>query len=83
MPARASGPSQTSIRAELFGEPGDLSRMPGVEEVSIADGVLHARVDPAALPDLIRVLAQAGVRSLVSHPPTLEELFLRHYRVDR
>ncbi|MFY9491714.1 MAG: ABC transporter ATP-binding protein [Mycobacterium sp.] len=75
--------SQTSIRAELFGEPGDLSRMPGVEEVSIADGVLHARVDPAALPDLIRVLAQAGVRSLVSHPPTLEELFLRHYRVDR
>ncbi len=75
--------SQTSIRAELFREPGDLSRMPGVEEVSIADGVLHARVDPAALPDLIRVLAQAGVRSLVSHPPTLEELFLRHYRVDR
>ena len=24
-------------------------------------------------------LAAAGVRSLVSQPPTLEELFLRHY----
>ena len=27
----------------------------------------------------IRRLAELGVRSLVSHPPTLEELFLRHY----
>lgn len=25
------------------------------------------------------VLIQFGVRSLTSHPPTLEELFMRHY----
>jgi ABC-2 type transport system ATP-binding protein len=75
--------SRTSIRADLCADPGDLSRMPGVDDVSIADGVLHAQVDAAALPDLIRVLARVGVRSLVSQPPTLEELFLRHYRVDR
>ena len=24
-------------------------------------------------------LGELGVRSLISHPPTLEELFLRHY----
>jgi ABC-2 type transport system ATP-binding protein len=27
------------------------------------------------------VLGHTGVRSLVSQPPTLEELFLRHYGV--
>ena len=27
----------------------------------------------------VRRLSELGVRSLVSHPPTLEELFLRHY----
>jgi ABC-2 type transport system ATP-binding protein len=28
---------------------------------------------------VLRQLAAAGVLSLVSQPPTLEELFLRHY----
>jgi ABC-2 type transport system ATP-binding protein len=27
----------------------------------------------------VRRLAGAGIRSLTSQPPTLEELFLRHY----
>jgi ABC-2 type transport system ATP-binding protein len=36
-------------------------------------------VDNGALAELLRRLAAAGVRSLVSQPPTLEELFLRHY----
>jgi ABC-2 type transport system ATP-binding protein len=27
----------------------------------------------------VRKLTEFGIRSLVSHPPTLEELMLRHY----
>ena len=73
--------SRTTIRAELLGNPGDLSRIPGVENVRITDGVLHAQVDSIGLAELIRVLGRTGVRSLVSQPPTLEELFLRHYKV--
>ena len=73
--------SRTTIRAELLGNPGDLSRIPGVEDVRITDGVLHAQVDSAGLAELIRVLGHTGVRSLVSQPTTLEELFLRHYKV--
>ena len=73
--------SRTTIRAELLGNPGDLSRIPGVEDVSITDGVLHAQVDSIGLAELIRVLGHTGVRSLVSQPPSLEELFLRHYKV--
>ena len=73
--------SRTTIRAELLGNPGDLSRIPGIGDVSITDGVLHAQVDSIGLAELIRVLGHTGVRSLVSQPPSLEELFLRHYKV--
>jgi ABC-2 type transport system ATP-binding protein len=36
-------------------------------------------VDTDRLDGLLRVLSTAGVRTLTSRPPTLEELFLRHY----
>ncbi|MGZ6299973.1 MAG: ABC transporter ATP-binding protein, partial [Candidatus Limnocylindria bacterium] len=41
----------------------------------------HVRfeVDTDHLDVAARRLGELGVRSLVSHPPTLEELFLRHY----
>ncbi|HYY00697.1 MAG TPA: ABC transporter ATP-binding protein, partial [Mycobacterium sp.] len=41
-----------------------------------------AHVDSEGLGELIRVLGDTGVRSLVSQPPTLEELFMRHYGAD-
>lgn len=70
---------RTSIKAEMIGDPGDLTRIPGVVDVSIDGTTLRAQVDSGSLGELIRVLGNAGVRSLVSQPPTLEELFLRHY----
>ncbi len=73
--------SRTSIRAELLSNPGDLSRIRGVEDISYDGNILHAQVDGGSLGELIRVLGDAGVRSLISQPPTLEELFLRHYDV--
>ncbi|MEC3916695.1 ABC transporter ATP-binding protein [Nocardia sp. CDC160] len=74
--------SRTSITAEMLGSPGDLSRIPGVEDISVDGNTLHCQVDSEHLGELIRVLGDAGVRSLVSQPPTLEELFLRHYSLD-
>ncbi|OBI04759.1 ABC transporter ATP-binding protein [Mycobacterium sp. E2462] len=71
--------SRTSIKAEMTGDPGDLSRIKGVEDVSVEGRTLRAQVDSESLGEFIRVLGDAGVRSLVSQPPTLEELFLRHY----
>lgn len=77
--------SRTSIKAELSDDPGGLDRVvrqiSGVHDVSIDGTVLRAQVDNSGLGDLIRALGDAGVRSLVSQPPTLEELFLRHYDV--
>ena len=73
--------SRTSITADLLRDPGDLTRIRGVEDVSYEGTVLHAHVDSESLGELIRVLGHTGVRSLISKPPTLEELFLRHYGV--
>jgi ABC-2 type transport system ATP-binding protein len=73
--------SRTSIKAEMIGDPGDLTRIKGVEDVTIDGNTLRVQVDSESLGELIRVLGDAGVRSLVSQPPTLEELFLRHYDI--
>lgn len=71
--------SRTAIKAEMVSDPGDLSRIRGVEDVRFDGHTLHAQVDSGSIGELIRVLGDAGVRSLVSQPPTLEDLFLRHY----
>jgi ABC-2 type transport system ATP-binding protein len=40
---------------------------------------LTCEVDAQALDALLQALGRVGVVSLTSQPPTLEELFLRHY----
>jgi ABC-2 type transport system ATP-binding protein len=74
--------SRTSITAELVGDLGDHSHIPGVEDLEPNGHTLRCQVDSEHLGELIRVLGEAGVRSLTSAPPTLEELFLRYYLVD-
>ncbi|WP_410875500.1 ATP-binding cassette domain-containing protein [Nocardia sp. A7] len=74
--------SRTAITADLIGDPGDVSAMPGVDDVERDGSTLRCQVDAENLGALIRVLGDAGVRSLTSAPPTLEDLFLRHYHVD-
>ena len=76
--------TRTSVRAELATTPAGLRELPGVHDLTVEPrpdgGVLVAcEVDGAHLDGAVRRLAEAGVRSLVSQPPTLEELFLRHY----
>lgn len=73
--------SRTSIKAEMIGDPGDIGRIPGVEDAAMGGHTLSAQVDSASLGEVIKMLGNAGVRSLVSQPPTLEDLFLRHYDV--
>jgi ABC-2 type transport system ATP-binding protein len=49
-------------------------------EAETADGEhVVEHVEPGELQAVLERLTAAGVRSLVSRPPTLEELFLRHY----
>ncbi|MET7297415.1 ABC transporter ATP-binding protein [Embleya sp. NPDC005575] len=72
--------SRTTVRAELRGPGGSLADLPGVHDVAASDGHVVLQVDNEHLDPVLRRLAEIGVRGLTSSPPTLEELFLRHYR---
>lgn len=71
--------TRTSIRADLAGEPTGLADLPGVHELRVENHTLRCQVDTAELDHLLERLSAAGVRSLLSQPPTLEELFLHLY----
>ncbi len=72
--------TRTSVTAELAGPPGALSALPGVHGLEVRGGHVRFQVDTDKLDAVLRILAESGVRSLTSAPPTLEELFLRHYQ---
>jgi ABC-2 type transport system ATP-binding protein len=61
----------------------DLEELAGVHELAVTGTMVHCQVDRAALDELLGRLHQAGIRSLTCRPPTLEELFLRHYSPQR
>jgi ABC-2 type transport system ATP-binding protein len=72
--------TRTSIEAELAGPPNGLAGLAGVHSVRTEGNRVHCEVDTDRLDAVLAALTSVGVRSLVSRPPTLEELFLRHYR---
>jgi len=74
--------TRTSISAELASPPDGLTQLPGVYDLQVHGTSVRCEVDTDRLDELLRHLTRAGVRSLVSQPPTLEELFLRHYEDD-
>jgi ABC-2 type transport system ATP-binding protein len=60
-----------------------LDGLPGVHDL-VTDGLrVRCEVDHGALDEVLGRLHQAGVRTLTCRPPTLEELFLRHYSAER
>jgi ABC-2 type transport system ATP-binding protein len=71
--------SRTTIQAELTGPSDGLAALPGVHNLHTDGGRVSFDVDTEALDPALRQLTVVGVRSLVSQPPTLEQLFLRHY----
>lgn len=71
--------THTSITAETAEPVSGLDQIPGVRVLASSGGHVRLEVEPARLDDVVGRLSHAGLRSLVSSPPTLEELFLRQY----
>ncbi|MEU9485450.1 ABC transporter ATP-binding protein [Streptomyces decoyicus] len=80
--------TRTSVVAELAGPPNGLATLPGVHSLATqplrgsAGHRVRLQVDTGKLDAVLLSLGTSGVRSLTSTPPTLEELFLRHYQDD-
>jgi ABC-2 type transport system ATP-binding protein len=70
--------SRTTVDAVLR-EPGAELDLPTVHGLHTDGDRVRFDVDPTGLDAALRALTDRGVVSLTTRPPTLEELFLRHY----
>lgn len=71
--------TRTTVEAVTSQPAASVAQLPGIHNFRQEDGRVHFSVDGEHLDGAVRQLSQLGVRSLTSHPPTLEELMLRHY----
>ncbi|MCT2583132.1 ABC transporter ATP-binding protein [Actinophytocola gossypii] len=71
--------TRTSVEAVTDRPAGTLGGHAGVHNLRTENGVLRFEVDGEQLAPVVRLLGELGVRGLTAHPPTLEQLLLRHY----
>ncbi|MEU3205368.1 ABC transporter ATP-binding protein [Streptomyces cyaneofuscatus] len=71
--------TRTTVEAETEHPATGIDALPGVHGARVQGRRVTFAVDGAHLHAAIRRLGDFGIRSLISHPPTLEELMLRHY----
>ena len=68
------------MTAELVSPAPHLDTLPGLHDLEVDGPRVSCPVDAEHLDGLMRALVDVGIRSLTSRPPSLEELFLAHYR---
>jgi ABC-2 type transport system ATP-binding protein len=71
--------TRTSVVVETARPIETLSGLPGVHDLSVDHARARFSVDTGELNRVLEHLTEFDVRSLTSSPPTLEELFVRHY----
>jgi ABC-2 type transport system ATP-binding protein len=73
--------TEVTFRAEGVSQDA-LAQLPGAHELQVRDGRVRFTADSDTLAALLGALARIDVRGLTVAPPSLEELFLRHYGDD-
>ncbi|GAB3704813.1 ABC transporter ATP-binding protein [Nocardiopsis oceani] len=71
--------TRSAVHATVDGDPQTLARLAGVHDLEVDGGRVAFSVDNARLGPVMSEVTALGVRSLISNPPSLEELFMRHY----
>lgn len=71
--------TRTSVAVETKRPPQGLESLTGIHDAVVEGHRAHFEVDTANLDAALKHLGEFGIQSLTSQPPTLEELFLRHY----
>jgi ABC-2 type transport system ATP-binding protein len=71
--------TDTSVDATLRDDVPPLDGLSGVHGVHVEGKRVRLQVANAHLGDVLTRLGAAGIETLVSQPPTLEQLFLQHY----
>jgi ABC-2 type transport system ATP-binding protein len=73
--------TRTTVDVHTRGPLRELADLAGVHDLALEEDATHARfeVEPDHLDAVLRHVTDRTVLALTSTPPTLEELFLRHY----
>ncbi|WP_017581876.1 ABC transporter ATP-binding protein [Nocardiopsis valliformis] len=71
--------TRSTVRATVGGDATVLAGQTGVHGLAVDGGTVTFEVDDIHLDQAMRTLSGLGLRSLVSNPPSLEDLFMRHY----
>lgn len=71
--------TRTDVRVTTTRPADALGLLPGVHGLSTEGDEVHFQVDGEHMQQVVSTLADLGVHALVAHPPTLEQLLLRHY----
>ena len=71
--------TRTTIEAVTVHPVHGITDLLGVDGVDITADRVRFSVDGEHLDGAVKELSRSGIRALTSHPPTLEELMLRHY----
>jgi ABC-2 type transport system ATP-binding protein len=74
--------TRTSVVVDTVEPPGSVTLWPGVHDARVRDSHAEFSVDPDELNNVLAHLVHLQVRSMITSPPTLEELFKRHYGED-
>ncbi len=75
--------ARVSITADVARGAEAIGKLKGIHDFRTQGDRVEFDVDPGELSGALVALAKAGATSLTSHPPTLEEIFLRHYSDER
>lgn len=71
--------TRTSITVELENSEFNFDNMDGIHDITRNSEKIKFSADGKHMDDVMRTLASMGIKSIIAEPPTLEELFLRHY----
>lgn len=70
--------TRTTVTVELA-KPVNFNEIQGIHDLSKKEEKWRFSVDANAMESVMNALAPMGIKFLTAEPPTLEELFMRHY----
>ncbi|WP_081922295.1 ABC transporter ATP-binding protein [Oceanobacillus jeddahense] len=74
--------TRTTVTVETATPSQNIHHLSGIHDISQEDGKWRFSVDSDAMDSVIQELSPLGIKFLTAEPPSLEELFMRHYGDD-